>query len=610
MSTLREQQHNIRRMTTTVKISFNPEDNLFRATLSEPRRESKFMEVRHKGRGTRVHHALVNEGFKEQFVSDPETFETSPSGQYTTSVSSHVLALSPCDWVSLEESARLAIKASSSTSVSSYSMEADLDVPENVAGFRPYPHQKAGVKFIQKCWNRSIGALVADSMGVGKSTQAALAILLQPDVNRTLLVVPKGIMHQWVQQELSIWLNTGDPRFCKPSSFTPNGWKFDDDSIQVMESTREPIMGKIVIVNHKKMENASSWKRIKEVKWDCIIVDEAHTFFNPEAKMSSNFFTLEARYKLALTGTPIRKKVGDIYEMVDWLTRLPGQPQTGVLGDVLDFHRLYEMRHGGKQGLNKILRTTCMIRRRKDQVLKSMPPKVSTVEIREAPFEVKGKLEAINSMISTHGLNDARRHIESLQSQIAKAPEGSLDVLSQELEQAFMELQKSMGVKGVPIQEMSALRRETGVAKIPWIIEIAERWLENDGGNFIIAFIHREVGQRLHDHFAEKSCMVIGGTSSHKRQQAINSFRKGEKEILLLSIGAGAEGANLQTSHRMIIAEFPWSYWKYDQARDRIHRPGQVYPCKYHHPIYAGSLDEKMMNLFVGENNTQKAVLK
>lgn len=613
MSPLWKQQHNSSRQMKPLKIIFDPSDNMFRAKLSVDQIEdvlrAKFTNVPFAGKQTKLHHCLIKLGLKEQFIYLEEEMRSIPSGEYTTSLIDPIAKLSACEWVEVDQSAADALKAMETSEVNSRSTEARMSVPENVAGRVPYPYQAAGVRFILSRWEKGIGVLVGDEMGVGKTAQAVLSILMNPDIKRCLIITPKGVMKQWAEDELAIWLNTGDSRFCRPSDYSPHGWKLDETSIQVMEDTKEPIMGRVTLINFAKLSNKTSWPKIKDIKWDCIIVDEAHTLFNPETKMGKNFYSLEAKYKLALTGTPIRKKMEDVYEIVDWLTRVPHKQQSGFLGLYQDFYTNFLMAMRGREKLNKLLRTTCMIRRKKADVLKGMRPQLNSLEVREAPMEVKDKLETMRDMVSGSSFHSAKSNIERLQSKISMASGEEADILSQELEEAFQELQKSMGVKGVHISEMSALRRETGIAKIPWIIEVAEKWLE-EGDPFIITFIHHQVGKSLERRFKNDCAIIIGGMSAHDRQQSLKSFRSGNKKIMLLSTLAGAEGGNMQTSHKMLMAELPWSYWRYDQVRNRIHRPGQLHPCIYHHLIFEGSLDEKMMSLFVGEDNIQKAVLK
>lgn len=54
--------------------------------------------------------------------------------------------------------------------------------------------------------------------------------------------------------------------------------------------------------------------------WDMVILDEAHAICNLDAQMTKNFIRLQAKYRFALTATPIPNMIWNIFSLMGWLS--------------------------------------------------------------------------------------------------------------------------------------------------------------------------------------------------------------------------------------------------------------------------------------------------
>ncbi|KAF6168250.1 hypothetical protein GIB67_011635 [Kingdonia uniflora] len=72
-------------------------------------------------------------------------------------------------------------------------------------------------------------------------------------------------------------------------------------------------------VDSSKEIPASGKSILHSVKWERIILDEAHFIKDRTSSTAKAIFTLESSYKWALSGTPLQNRVGELYSLVRFL---------------------------------------------------------------------------------------------------------------------------------------------------------------------------------------------------------------------------------------------------------------------------------------------------
>ena len=83
----------------------------------------------------------------------------------------------------------------------------------------------------------------------------------------------------------------------------------------------------------------------------------------------------------------------------------------------------------------------------------------------------------------------------------------------------------------------------------------------------------RKVAERLGCGYSE-----VSGS-----EDTLSEWKAGKTRIIGIQYGSGSEGIDLTHSHICIFYTLDHSLGKYDQARKRVHRPGQESPCLYYH---------------------------
>lgn len=142
-------------------------------------------------------------------------------------------------------------------------------------------------------------AFNANPMGYGKTVEACIwAKEIQAD--KILIICPKVSKKQWAL-EVSKWLR-------------------DDITPQISPKYIPADTSKcIVITNYEQLINYQVLTSYKSIRWDCIILDEAHRIKNAKARTTQAIKSLPALNKMCLSGTPILNKVDDLWSTCQFL---------------------------------------------------------------------------------------------------------------------------------------------------------------------------------------------------------------------------------------------------------------------------------------------------
>lgn len=160
---------------------------------------------------------------------------------------------------------------------------------------------------------KSSVALLADEVGLGKTIEVGLILkehIVRGNIHTILIITPKALIHQW-KEELS-------EKFGEEFITTEDD-EFDYDSSRIITSFNK------LSRNVEKFTNK---------QWDMVIVDEAHLLINASSKRRQAISSIDRRYILLCTATPLCNKLTDIYSIVDLL-------YPGIFGTEKSFRSRY-----------------------------------------------------------------------------------------------------------------------------------------------------------------------------------------------------------------------------------------------------------------------------
>lgn len=473
-----------------------------------------------------------------------------------------------CWWAQVSAEVR---RVQQAAVIESRAADSDLAVPAP-AGLSYLPYQRAGIAYALARQN----TLIADEMGLGKTIQAIGVINADESLRRVLIICPASLRLNW-QRECERWLVM--PR-----------------RIEIANGKAYPHNAEIVIINYDilgKHEEALA------SPWDLIIADEAHYLKNRKAQRTRAALAIPSTRYLFLTGTPITNRPIELFPL---LTKLDPQ---GLGANWYQFAKRYcgahQTRFGfdtrGATNLDELqtrLRSTCMVRRRKADVLTELPAKRRQV----IELAANGSAALVEGEIQAARLHDEEIAALRLRVELAKTSDNE-----DEYRAAVNALKEGISAQ---FSEMSKLRHDLAVAKVPSIIEHLESAI--DQGLVVCFAHHKDVLSALKEAFPG-AVMLVGDTPMDERQAAVDAFQNGQSKLFLGSIGAAGVGITLTAAAHVVFAELDWVPANMSQAEDRCHRIGQRSSVLVQHLVFENSLDANMARKLIEKQAVIDAAL-
>lgn len=476
------------------------------------------------------------------------------------------------------------------------------------------PFQRAGIAFAQRVHN----CLIADEMGLGKTIQALGLINASPGMRNILVICPNVVKINW-QREANRWLT--DPLL----------------EIGIAEGAYVPqanallYTGRLVIANYEMIfqrgatrkqdtdEEAEARAKLRgklkpafaKQEWDLVICDECHYLKSQSSLRTKAVRQLKAKRRLYLTGTPIVNRPVELWPIIHDLN-------PSAWGTKADFTERFCDAQDGQFGrdtsgnsnldeLQRLLRSTLMVRRLKKDVLTDLPPKRRQLIVMEAP---EGVIE-----------REQEQMTEQLQRTLARwrkrtlgedlDPDGYQQALNSIGEDGELDLDlgSSSDSKSYmnDIAEISRIRHETARAKVPDLILHLEESIESCG-KVVCWLWHRDVIEAVVDHFGPRCRHIYGGMSAEQRQANVDLFQESGPagatcQLFVGSIKAAGVGITLTAASHVVVGELPWTPGDLSQAEDRCHRIGQASSVTVQHLVLDNSIDLEIAQLLVDKQD-------
>ncbi|RZL28689.1 MAG: ATP-dependent helicase, partial [Rubrivivax sp.] len=224
-------------------------------------------------------------------------------------------------------------------------------------GLQLRPYQLQGLAWLQYLRNHHLAGILADDMGLGKTAQALAHIWAEKQAGRldrpALVVVPTSLLFNWQQEAARI-----APGLHVATWHGPDRAGVDLAGADLVLSTYNLV-----------------WRDLRALSarpWHLLILDEAQAVKNAHARAARALRRLDARHRLALTGTPLENHLGELWSLFDLL--LPG-----LLGDARTFARHWRKpievnRDGARARLLAARVRPFILRRLKTEVAAELPP--------------------------------------------------------------------------------------------------------------------------------------------------------------------------------------------------------------------------------------------
>ena len=497
-------------------------------------------------------------------------------------------------------------------------------------------YQVVGVNWLSLLYKHGLSCILADDMGLGKTCQviAFLAHLLEIGVKGPhLVVVPASTLENWLQEF---------HKFC-PALVVEPLYGTEKERFEIrdrIEAERENINVVITTQHTAKAKYDIDW--LRHFEFTCAVYDEAHFLRTATSQVYEKLMRIKCRFRLLLTGTPLQNNLHELMSLLGFIMPTVFKEKKEQLTIIFNHKaKTGDDTHDALLSTQRINRARSMLtpfilRRKKYQVLKDIPNKISRVEHCEMS---QGQIE-----LYTFWQEKARRLME-LRAEGNPATNESANVLMKLRQAAIHELlfhkiydkpsllrkiakkclddplwaESNPDLIFTEINEYSDLEMHQLCVKSPAIKQFAlqnEEWMDSGKVIKMIDLLSRfrEEGARtlifsqftmvldilelVMDSLSTTYLRLDGSTPVAARQDMIDAFNKDpEIQVFMLSTKAGGAGINLAAANKIIIFDSSFNPQDDIQAENRAHRIGQTKEVEVVRLVTRGTIEEQIHNL-------------
>lgn len=458
-----------------------------------------------------------------------------------------------------------------------------------------WPHQQTVIEASLETLYRSTGCMLALPMGTGKS-RIATEVLERLGARRVVIVGPKTVCVDAWPEQLRRWSRYGlIDCYTGPVR----------ERVLRLRQRRQPGRPRAVVVNYDVI--AKEPMRDALMRWlpDAIVLDESHRIASPGTKRSraARRIAAVARYRLALSGTPISTALGPlgiwsqfraldpaIYEEPTYgrfMARYTGPVERGKHHGV----------HAGRGGALTYWRYRNLPQLKSRMRL--LAHRVRAEDVLDLPGEMDRTLAVVLTAKAMKAYRELNRHL------VAELEGGTVTTP--------MALTRSLR-----LQQLTGGHLPLDDGPLERVCHAKERALtdviRDDAPNervVVMAQFHADLD-------------VIGSVARTQRRgryelsgrrNQLAAWRRDPRGVLAVQIQAGSEGIDLTASRHCVWYSTGFSLVAYAQARARLHRPGQTLPVIHTHLVATDPdsdndlIDETVVKALGARANVAAAVL-
>tara|TARA_R110000744_G_scaffold265104_1_gene379261 strand:+ start:3541 stop:5280 length:1740 start_codon:yes stop_codon:yes gene_type:complete len=408
----------------------------------------------------------------------------------------------------------------------------------------PYEHQKVAIEKL--LGNNKF--ILADDMGVGKTTSAVIAAI-ESGVKKILIICPATLKFNW-KREIENYTN---------------------ETITIVDGKKWG-SSKFIIVNYDILKNFHSTDKkdnlniINDENFDLVIMDEAHYVSNSKAQRTKlvNDITSRVNRVWLLTGTPMTSRPMNYYNL---LKIVESRVTNNWVGYVKRYCEGYQINRGGRKiwltngasNLDELRDRTKqkVLRRLKEEIL-DLPDKIITPIFLE-----------LNS-------NEYKKEVGEYLDWADKNGNESLSI----------QLTKLMKVRQIIANE-----------KLKNTFELVDQCLEQDKKVIVFTNFTNPL-MEIWSKYKKVSVPLYGKMNQQQRQESVDSFQNDPKiKVFVSNIKSGGVGITLTEAEVVIFNDLSFVPSDMSQAEDRAFRIGQKKNVSCLYPIFDNTLERVIYNM-------------
>jgi superfamily II DNA or RNA helicase len=418
------------------------------------------------------------------------------------------------------------------------------------------PYQRRGVEWMHHMCEVGCHGLLADEMGLGKTLQVLALMASRPICDApSLIVCPASVVPVW-REEIQKF--------------------FPHIHVDVLKGSHDFARFKQPVLWLSSYTQLRKHRAIiEDVEFGYAVLDEGQFIKNPDAKTTQTCFSLRARHRIVLTGTPLENRQLDLWSIFRFL--LPG-----LLGSRNGFESsLNHDRNGTLERLRAQL-APFILRRTKTEVAQELPPKL--------------EMDLICPMTDLQRAEYAR-------------------ICSEGLERLGDDVGAAMRDKSFGFLALLTRLRQTccDPDMLPWrkapltesgkITVLIEKLAEIIGGGHRVVIFSQfvmlldRVREALMQHYPDLPRYELTGMTID-RLKPVQGFQGSQgAAVMLVSLKAAGTGITLHAADYVFLLDPWWNPAVEAQAVDRVHRIGQTNTVFVYRMITAGTIEERIQAL-------------
>jgi len=409
----------------------------------------------------------------------------------------------------------------------------------------PLEHQKEAIETLL----RNDKFILADSMGVGKTSSAVLASI-ESGAKKILIICPASLKINW-KREIEFYSND------KISIIDGKNWISD---------AKYTIINYDILKNFYNSENPES-SVLLTANFDLCIIDECHKIGNSQALRSKIVLAVASKIRRLwlLSGTPITSRPINYYNLLKLI-------DCPIAYNWMAYVKRYCNGFQFKAGKRKIWNVSGASN------LDELRERTSKYILRRLKEDIMDLPEKIISPIY---LRLKSKEYENLMGEYYNWYENSDDSSS-------LAIQFSNLVK---------VRQLIANEKVPSTIEFCEDIIEQ-GKKVLIFTNFTEPLNRIYEHFGKKAVKLDGSMNAKQKQESVDKFQNDENVMVFVGqIVAAGVGLTLTAGEVVVKNDLSFVPSDHAQAEDRAYRYGQKNRVLVYYPIFENTIEGKIYDI-------------